>query len=130
MKCRFPHHIDREFTFRWVQLLLSAVDGCWLYFITRPNREKQLYYDNDIVVYMFQLSADEGVLVSLPEETPLPQNGASFVHLLHSLSTEHCVFLLLHTLLEHKIVIHSLRPHVLTGIAESVRTVRSRRMSR
>lgn len=77
---------------------------------------------NTVKTFILQLST-EAISVSQPEETPLPQSGASFVTLLKNLGPENCLILLLHTLLESKILIHSLRPAVLTSIAESVTNV-------
>ena len=49
--------------------------------------------------------------------------GASFRHLLLNLGPEGCLSLLLLTLTEQKILIHSLRPDVLTATAEALATV-------
>ncbi|PVD19799.1 hypothetical protein C0Q70_20290 [Pomacea canaliculata] len=56
----------------------------------------------------------------MPEDSPLPQSGASFITLLRNLGPELCINLLLYTLLENKILLHSLRPTVLTEVAEAV----------
>ena len=50
-------------------------------------------------------------------------SGASFITLLKNLGPEHCMTILLYVLHEHKILIHSLRPAVLTSVAEAVSTV-------
>ena len=55
-----------------------------------------------------------------PGDSPLPLNGASFNTMLKNLSAENCVNVLLLSLLEQKICLHSLRPDVLTAVAESV----------
>ena len=49
--------------------------------------------------------------------------GASFRHLLLNLGPDGCLLLLLLTLTEQKILIHSLRPDVLTATAEALATV-------
>lgn len=50
-------------------------------------------------------------------------SGASFITLLRNLGPELCINLLLYTLLENKILLHSLRPTVLTEVAEAVTSV-------
>ncbi|XP_029643627.1 C-myc promoter-binding protein isoform X2 [Octopus sinensis] len=65
----------------------------------------------------------EALSLSMPEDSPLPQSGASFITLLKDLGPENCMTILLHVLLEQKILIHSLRPAVLTGVAEAVTTM-------
>ena len=50
-------------------------------------------------------------------------SGASFTTLLISLGPEDTMNLLLYTLMEHKILIHSLRHAVLTSVAEAVANV-------
>ncbi|XP_033751078.1 C-myc promoter-binding protein-like [Pecten maximus] len=62
----------------------------------------------------------EALCLSMPEDSPLPQTGASYITMLKNLGPENCMNLLLHILLEQKILLHSLRPAVLTGVAESV----------
>lgn len=47
-------------------------------------------------------------------------SGANFSTLLMNLGPENCATLLLLVLLESKILLHSLRPAVLTGVAEAV----------
>lgn len=47
-------------------------------------------------------------------------SGANFSTLLMNLGPENCATLLLFVLLESKILLHSLRPAVLTGVAEAV----------
>jgi DENN (AEX-3) domain len=50
-------------------------------------------------------------------------SGASFVEMLKNLGPANCVSLLLYTLLEQKLLIHSLRPAVLTSVAEAISNV-------
>lgn len=47
-------------------------------------------------------------------------SGASFVTMLRNIGVENTISLLSMTLLEKKILIHSLRPAVLTGVIEAV----------
>ncbi|CAF1170719.1 unnamed protein product [Rotaria magnacalcarata] len=63
---------------------------------------------------------DEPLLIVLPEDNGLPQNGASFVDLLRNLGTDNTLTLFLFALLESKLLIHSLRSSVLTGVVEAV----------
>lgn len=55
-----------------------------------------------------------------PDDSPIPLNGSSFNTMLKNLSAENCVTILLLSLMEQKICLHSLRPDVLTAVAESV----------
>ncbi|KAM4053057.1 DENN domain-containing protein 4C isoform 2-T2 [Anomaloglossus baeobatrachus] len=69
---------------------------------------------------LVQLSAHDALVLSQPVSTPLPLSGANFSTLVMSLGPENCVTLLNFVLLESKILLHSLRPAVLTGVAEAV----------
>ncbi|KAJ8385254.1 hypothetical protein AAFF_G00191310 [Aldrovandia affinis] len=69
---------------------------------------------------LVQLSAHDTLILSQPVCTPLPLSGADFSTLLSNLGAENCATLLLFVLLESKILLHSLRPAVLTGVAEAV----------
>ncbi|XP_055909333.1 DENN domain-containing protein Crag isoform X1 [Eupeodes corollae] len=69
-----------------------------------------------------QLSGEshERILLTQPEDSPLPRSGAGFQLLLSNLGTENCLHVLLLALTEQKILIHSLRPATLTAVAEAV----------
>lgn len=69
---------------------------------------------------LVQLSAHDTLILSQPVSTPLPLSGADYGTLLMNLGAENCAALLHFVLLENKILLHSLRPDVLTGIAEAV----------
>uniref|UniRef100_A0A8C3TIR3 DENN domain containing 4C n=1 Tax=Chelydra serpentina TaxID=8475 RepID=A0A8C3TIR3_CHESE len=69
---------------------------------------------------LVQLSAHDALILSQPVSTPLPLSGANFSTLLMNLGPENSATLLLFVLLEGKILLHSLRPAVLTGVAEAV----------
>ncbi|XP_007423543.1 DENN domain-containing protein 4C isoform X3 [Python bivittatus] len=69
---------------------------------------------------LVQLSAHDALILSQPVCTPLPLSGANFSTLLMNLGPENCATLLLFVLLEGKILLHSLCPAVLTGVAEAV----------
>ena len=77
---------------------------------------------NHTIFINFQLNHDT-ISISQPEETPLPQSGASFMLLLKNLGAENCLNLLLAAMIESKILIHSLRPAVLTAVAEALANV-------
>lgn len=66
---------------------------------------------------------DEPLLIVLSEDNGLPQNGASFVDLLKNLGTDNTLTLFLYALLESKLLLHSLRSTVLTGVVEAVNSV-------
>ncbi|XP_048825979.1 DENN domain-containing protein 4C-like [Brienomyrus brachyistius] len=69
---------------------------------------------------LVQLSAHDTLILSRPVCTPLPLSGADFSGLLTNLGAENCATLLYFVLMESKILLHSLRPDVLTGVAEAV----------
>uniref|UniRef100_A0AAQ5ZM15 UDENN domain-containing protein n=1 Tax=Amphiprion ocellaris TaxID=80972 RepID=A0AAQ5ZM15_AMPOC len=69
---------------------------------------------------LVQLSAHDTLILSQPVCTPLPLSGADYGTLLMNLGSENCATLLHFVLLESKILLHSLRPAVLTGVAEAV----------
>uniref|UniRef100_A0A3B3VHT7 DENN domain containing 4C n=1 Tax=Poecilia latipinna TaxID=48699 RepID=A0A3B3VHT7_9TELE len=69
---------------------------------------------------LVQLSAHDTLILSQPVCTPLPLSGADYGTLLMNLGAENCATLLHFVLLESKILLHSLRPAVLTGVAEAV----------
>jgi len=55
---------------------------------------------------------------------PPPSSGASFLKLLQNLGPENACVLLLAALTEHKLLLHSLRPDVLTSVSEALVSVR------
>ncbi|XP_031441222.1 DENN domain-containing protein 4C [Clupea harengus] len=69
---------------------------------------------------LVQLSPHDTLILSQPVCTPLPLSGADYRTLLMNLGSENCATLLHFVLMESKILLHSLRPAVLTGIAEAV----------
>uniref|UniRef100_A0A8C8C2Q3 UDENN domain-containing protein n=1 Tax=Oncorhynchus tshawytscha TaxID=74940 RepID=A0A8C8C2Q3_ONCTS len=69
---------------------------------------------------LVQLSAHDTLMLAQPVCTPLPLSGADYSTLLMNLGSENCATLLHFVLLESKILLHSLRPAVLTGVAEAV----------
>lgn len=69
-------------------------------------------------------TSDETVLISQPpEDMPLPLSGASFSQMLRNLGPDNCLNVLLLALSEQKMLLHSLRPDVLTGVAEAVTSI-------
>ncbi|KAH8373254.1 hypothetical protein KR009_008873 [Drosophila setifemur] len=69
-----------------------------------------------------QLSSESNdrILLTQPEDSPLPRSGAGFYMLLQNLGTDNCLHVLLLALTEQKILIHSLRPATLTAVAEAI----------
>lgn len=69
-----------------------------------------------------QLSAtsNDRILLTQPEDSPIPRSGAGFRSLLSNLGPENCLHVLLLALTEQKILIHSLRPATLTAVAEAL----------
>ncbi|XP_030042943.1 DENN domain-containing protein 4B isoform X2 [Microcaecilia unicolor] len=72
---------------------------------------------------LVQMSPYDNLLLCQPVSSPLPLSGASFVTLLQNLGAENTVTLLLAVLMERKLLIHSLRPDVLTSICEALVSV-------
>ncbi|NXW89209.1 MYCPP protein, partial [Alopecoenas beccarii] len=75
---------------------------------------------------LVQLSPHDNLILSQPVSSPLPlrqvQNllGGKFSTLLQNLGPENAVTLLVFAVTEHKILIHSLRPSVLTSVTEAL----------
>ncbi|XP_063172688.1 DENN domain-containing protein 4B isoform X1 [Candoia aspera] len=69
---------------------------------------------------LVQMSPYDNLLLCQPVSSPLPLSGASFLTLLQTLGPEHIVALLVAVLTEQKLLIHSLRPDVLTSIGEAL----------
>lgn len=74
---------------------------------------------------LLQLTANspERVVLTQPEDLPLPRSAAGFKHLLLNLGSENCLQVLLLALTEQKILIHSLRPDTLTAATEAVSSI-------
>uniref|UniRef100_A0A3P9PJT6 DENN domain containing 4B n=1 Tax=Poecilia reticulata TaxID=8081 RepID=A0A3P9PJT6_POERE len=71
------------------------------------------------VLPLEQLSPYDNLLLCQPVSSPLPL-GASFLKLLQNLGPENSCTLLLAVLTEHKLLLHSLRPDVLTSVSEAL----------
>ncbi|XP_047453888.1 DENN domain-containing protein 4B-like [Mugil cephalus] len=69
---------------------------------------------------LVQLSPYDNLLLCQPVSSPLPLSGASFLKLLQNLGPENCCTLLFFVLTEHKLLLHSLRPDVLTSVSEAL----------
>ncbi|KAM6119472.1 LOW QUALITY PROTEIN: C-myc promoter-binding protein [Pterocles gutturalis] len=69
---------------------------------------------------LVQLSPHDNLILSQPVSSPLPLSGGKFSTLLQNLGPENAVTLLVFAVTEHKILIHSLRPSVLTSVTEVV----------
>ncbi|XP_017282258.1 C-myc promoter-binding protein isoform X2 [Kryptolebias marmoratus] len=69
---------------------------------------------------LVQLSPHDSLMLSQPVSSPLPLSGGRFSTLLQNLGPENSVTLLVFAVTEHKILIHSLRPAVLTSVAEAL----------
>ncbi|XP_077432016.1 DENN domain-containing protein 4B isoform X2 [Vanacampus margaritifer] len=74
---------------------------------------------------LVQLSPYDNLLLCQPVSSPLPLSGASFLKLLQNLGPSNACTLLLAVLTEHKVLLHSLRPDVLTAVAEALVSVRN-----
>ncbi|XP_062998526.1 C-myc promoter-binding protein [Elgaria multicarinata webbii] len=69
---------------------------------------------------LVQLSPHDNLILSQPISSPLPLSGGKFSALLQNLGPENAVTLLVFAVTEHKILIHSLRPSVLTSVTEAL----------
>ncbi|XP_044122329.1 DENN domain-containing protein 4B isoform X5 [Neovison vison] len=69
---------------------------------------------------LVQMSPYDNLLLCQPVSSPLPLSGASFLQLLQSLGPELAVTLLLAVLTERKLLVHSLRPDLLTSVCEAL----------
>ncbi|XP_066490946.1 C-myc promoter-binding protein isoform X2 [Tiliqua scincoides] len=69
---------------------------------------------------LVQLSPHDSLILSQPISSPLPLSGGKFSTLLQNLGPENAVTLLVFAATEHKILIHSLRPSVLTSVTEAL----------
>uniref|UniRef100_A0A8C9P379 DENN domain containing 4B n=1 Tax=Spermophilus dauricus TaxID=99837 RepID=A0A8C9P379_SPEDA len=69
---------------------------------------------------LVQMSPYDNLLLCQPVSSPLPLSGASFLQLLQSLGPELAVTLLMAVLTEHKLLVHSLRPDLLTSVCEAL----------
>ncbi|XP_069480351.1 C-myc promoter-binding protein isoform X3 [Ambystoma mexicanum] len=69
---------------------------------------------------LVQLSPHDSLVLSQPVSSPLPLSGGKFSTLLQNLGPENAVTLLVFAVTEHKILIHSLRPSVLTSVTEAL----------
>ncbi|XP_054002499.1 DENN domain-containing protein Crag isoform X3 [Hylaeus anthracinus] len=69
---------------------------------------------------LVQLSSKDRLILTQPEDLALPRSGASFRQLLINLGPDNCLLILLLILTEQKILVHSLRPDVLTSVSEAI----------
>ncbi|XP_037788064.1 DENN domain-containing protein Crag-like isoform X3 [Penaeus monodon] len=69
---------------------------------------------------LIQLDAKERISLAQPEDLPINLSGAKFRQLVMTLRPEGCLLVLLFALTEQKILLHSLRPDVLTAVAEAI----------
>ncbi|XP_056464577.1 C-myc promoter-binding protein-like isoform X1 [Gadus chalcogrammus] len=69
---------------------------------------------------LVQLSPHDSMMLSQPVSSPLPLSGGRFSTLLQNLGPENAVTLLVFAVTEHKILVHSLRPAVVTSVTEAL----------
>ncbi|MBN3282941.1 MYCPP protein, partial [Polyodon spathula] len=69
---------------------------------------------------LVQLSPHDNLILSQPVSSPLPLSGGRFTTLLQNLGPENAITLLVFAVTEHKILIHSLRPAVVTSVTEAL----------
>uniref|UniRef100_A0A8B9JY56 DENN/MADD domain containing 4A n=1 Tax=Astyanax mexicanus TaxID=7994 RepID=A0A8B9JY56_ASTMX len=69
---------------------------------------------------LVQLSPHDSLMLSQPVSSPLPLSGGRLSTLLLNLGPKNAVSLLVLAVTEHKILVHSLRPAVLTSVTEAL----------
>ncbi|XP_019723070.1 C-myc promoter-binding protein-like isoform X1 [Hippocampus comes] len=69
---------------------------------------------------LVQLSPHDSLMLSQPVSSPLPLSGGRFSTLLQNLGPENAITLLVFAVTEQKILVHSLRPAVLTSVTEAL----------
>nr|XP_057932989.1 C-myc promoter-binding protein-like isoform X2 [Doryrhamphus excisus] len=69
---------------------------------------------------LVQLSPHDSLMLSQPVSSPLPLSGGRFSTLLQNLGPANAVTLLVFAVTEQKILVHSLRPAVLTSVTEAL----------
>ncbi|KAM4618236.1 C-myc promoter-binding protein [Polymixia lowei] len=69
---------------------------------------------------LVQLSPHDSLILSQPVSSPLPLSGGSLSTLLLNLGPKNATTLLVLAVTEHKILVHSLRPAVLTSVTEAL----------
>lgn len=72
---------------------------------------------------LVQTSMYDPFEISQLSHTPLPVSGASYIAMLRYLHPDNAMLLFYLVLTEHKILIHSLRPPLMTSIAEAITTL-------
>lgn len=83
----------------------------------------EVSYPSPSILLQLSTATNERILLTQPEDSPLPRSGAGFRQLLSNLGPDNCLHLLLLVLTEQKLLIHSLRPATLTAVAEAVVTL-------
>lgn len=63
---------------------------------------------------------NETISFENPDDSPLPMSGASLFEFVKHLGPENSMYVLMLALTEQKIVLHSLRPAILTYVAEAL----------
>lgn len=66
-------------------------------------------YPSPSILLQLSTESNNRILLTQPEDSPLPRSGAGFRQLLSNLGPENCLHVLLLVLTEQKILIHSLR---------------------
>ena len=69
---------------------------------------------------LVQLSQLDIIALYQPQELALPRSGANFRLLVSTLGPDNCLLLLVLALTEQKILLHSLRPDVVTAVCEAL----------
>ncbi|XP_037914739.1 DENN domain-containing protein Crag isoform X2 [Hermetia illucens] len=125
--CLLSHYSFGDTFERWLQYLqhmATKKDGLQVpieRYITQLLEE--VPFPSPSILLQMSSESNDRILLTQPEDSPLPRSGAGFRHLLSNLGAENCLHVLLLVLTEQKILIHSLRPATLTAVAEAVVTL-------
>ncbi|KAM3610011.1 uncharacterized protein V6R79_023842 [Siganus canaliculatus] len=113
------------------QSFRSFLTFLYRYSISGPHSlpiEKHIYHFMQTVPFpstqrpriLVQLSPHDSLMLSQPVSSPLPLSGGSLSTLLLNLGPKNAATLLVLAVTEHKILVHSLRPAVLTSVTEAL----------
>lgn len=69
----------------------------------------EVSYPSPSMLLQLSTTSNDRILLTQPEDSPIPRSGAGFRSLLSNLGPENCLHVLLLVLTEQKILIHSLR---------------------
>ncbi|XP_059619595.1 DENN domain-containing protein Crag isoform X1 [Phlebotomus argentipes] len=125
--CLLSHHPFGDTFEKWLQFLQQMATNGKAMAVPIERYITQLLdevpFPSPSILLQLSTVSNDRILLTQPEDSPLPRSGAGFRQLLANLGPENCLHVLLLVLTEQKILIHSLRPATLTAVAEAVVTL-------